>query len=114
MRKTNNSYTLSLSVDYVCINTDNQSIEPLDLAHDDIYALEWFHEQGYKARIEGNTLVISKDYGWGVIENRYVIIPNVEYHDYRENRNYKAGIASAKRFAMTHTLAILHRINAGY
>ena len=113
MRKTNKSYTLSLCVDYALITTDGDSAKAIDLATDDIYATEWLHTQGYKARIEGNTLVISKDYGWTVVENRYVIIPNIDYHDYRENRNYTAGIAAAKRFAMTHTLTIVNKINSG-
>ena len=113
MKKANKSYTLSLCVDYALITTDGDSIKALDLANDDIYATQWMHEQGYKAHIEGNTLVISKDYGWGKIESRYVIIPNIDYHVYRENRNYTAGIAAAKRFAMAHTLAIIRKINSG-
>lgn len=113
MKKTNKSYTLSLCVDYAPISTDSDSAKALDFAHDDIYATQWMHEQGYKARIEGNTLVIGKDYEWGKVESRYVIIPNIDYHNYRENRNYIAGIAAAKRFAMTHTLAIIRKINSG-
>ena len=113
MKKYNKSYTLSLCVDYALINTDNNSAMPLDLVNDDINAIQWFYEQGYKARIEGNVLVISKDYGWGKVDIRYVIIPNIEYHDYREGRNYAACIAMAKRFAMAHPLAIIHKINSG-
>ena len=113
MKKYNKSYTLSLCVDYALINTDNNSAMPLDLVNDDINAIQWFYEQGYKARIEGNVLVISKDYGWGKVDIRYVIIPNIEYHDYREGRNYAACIAMAKRFAMAHTLTIIHKINSG-
>ena len=113
MRKTNKSYTLSLCVDYALITTDGDSAKAIDLANDDIYATEWMHEQGYKARIEGNTLVISKDYGWTKVESRYVIIPSIDYHYYRENRNYTAGVTAAKRFAMAHTLAIIRRINSG-
>jgi hypothetical protein len=113
MRKTNKSYTLSLCVDYALITTDSDSAKAIDLAHDDIYATQWMHEQGYKACIEGNTLVISKDFGWTKAESRYVIIPNIDYHDYRENRNYTAGIAVAKRFAMAHTLTIIRKINSG-
>lgn len=113
MRKTNKSYTLALCVDYALITTDSDSAKAIDLAHDDICATQWLHEQGYKARIEGNTLVICKDYGWAKVESRYVIIPNVDYYDYRENRNYSACIAAAKRFAMTHTIAIVRKINSG-
>lgn len=113
MKKTNKSYTLSLSVEYMHIDTNCDSLSAMALTDDDIYATEWMHEQGYKARIEGNTLVISKDYSWGKSESRYVIIPNVDYYDYRANRNYTAGIATAKRFAMIHTLAIIRKINAG-
>ena len=113
MKKFNKSYTLALCVDYALVNTDDDSAMPLDLVNEDIGATQWFHEQGYKARIEGNTLVIGKDYGWAKLENRYVIIPNVEYNGYRENRNYAACIAMAKRFAMAHTLAIIHKINSG-
>ena len=113
MRKTNKSYTLSLCVDYMPIHMEGDSLNAMTLIDDDIYATEWMHEQGYKARIEGNTLVISKDYGWSKVETRYVIIPNVDYHDYRENRNYTAGIAAAKRFAMAHTLTIIRKINSG-
>lgn len=113
MKKFNKSYTLSLSVDYALIAIDNDSAMPLDLADEDICITQWFHEQGYKARIEGNTLVIGKNYRWGKVESRYVIIPNIDYHDYRANRNYAAGIAAAKRFAMAHTLAIVHKINSG-
>lgn len=113
MRKTNKSYTLSLCVDYMLITTNSDSAKAIDLAYEDICATQWLHEQGYKACIEGNTLVISKDYGWTKVESRYVIIPNIDYHDYRENRNYAAGIAAAKRFAMTHTLTIVNKINSG-
>lgn len=113
MKKTNKSYTLSLSVDYALIDTTGNTIDVLSLAHDDIYATDWMHEQGYKARIEGNTLVIAKNYGWGVIESRYVIVPSVDYHNYRENRNYSAILAVSRRFAMAHTIAIVHKINAG-
>ena len=113
MKKYNKSYTLSLCVDYAIINTDSNSAMPLDLVNDDINATQWFYEQGYKAHIEGNVLVISKDYGWGKVDNRYVIIPNVEYHGFREGRNYAACIAAAKRFAMAHTLTIIHKINSG-
>lgn len=111
MRRTNKSYTLSLSVNYVLVDTNGSNA--IDLANDDIYATDWYHEQGYKASIEGNTLVITKDYGWGKVSSRYVIIPDVHYHDYRENRNYTAGINAAKRFAMIHTLSILNKINSG-
>lgn len=113
MRKTNKSYTLALCVDYALITADSDSAKAINLADDDIYATKWLHEQGYKARIEGNTLVISKDFGWGKVENRYVIVPNVDYYDYRANRNYTACIAAAKRFAMTHTLTIVNKINSG-
>ena len=113
MKKFNKSYTLSLSVDYVPIADDEQSNSPLAFASDDIYATEWLHQQGYKARIAGNTLVVYKDYGWGKVESRYVIIPNVEYSSYRADRNYSYGVTVARRFAMTHTLAIIHKINAG-
>lgn len=113
MRKTNKSYTLSLCVDYMPIHMEGDSLNAMTLADDDIYAIDWMHEQGYKARIEGNTLVLGKDYGWGKVETRYVIIPNVDYFGYRENRNYTACIATAKRFAMIHTLAIVRKINAG-
>ena len=113
MKKTNKSYTLSLCVDYILITTDDDSAKAINLADDDIYATKWLHNQGYKARIEGNTLVISKDFGWSKVENRYVIIPNVDYYDYRANRNYTACIAAAKRFAMTHTLTIVNKINSG-
>ena len=113
MKKFNKSYTLALCVDYALINTDSNSAMPLDLVNDDINATQWLHEQGYKARIEGNVLVIDKDYGWGKVESRYVIIPNVEFNGYRENRNYAACIAAAKRFAMAHTLTIIHKINSG-
>lgn len=113
MKEFNKSCTLALCVDYALINTDNDSAMPLDLANEDIGATKWFHDQGYKAHIEGNTLVIGKDYGWGKVESRYVIIPNIEYHEYREGRNYAAIIAAAKRFAMAHTLTIIHKINSG-
>ena len=113
MKKFNKSYTLALCVNYALVNTDDDSAMPLDLVNEDIGATQWFYEQGYKARIEGNTLVIGKDYGWAKLENRYVIIPNVEYNGYRENRNYAACIAAAKRFAMAHTLTIIHKINSG-
>lgn len=113
MKKTNKSCTLSINVNYAFIDTDSDSTMPLSLVDDDIHATQWYHEQGYKARIEGNTLVISKDYGWGKVDSRYVIIPNVEYHGYREGRNYTAIIAAAKRFAMVHTLTIVHKINSG-
>lgn len=113
MRKTNKSYTLALCVDYALITTDSDSTKAIDLAHDDIYATKWLHDQGYKARIEGNTLVISKDYGWTKVDTRYVIVPNVDFYDYRANRNYSACIAAAKRFAMIHTIAIVNKINSG-
>ena len=113
MKKFNKSYTLSLSVNYVLITTDSDSITAIDLANDDIGATQWFHEQGYKAHIEGNVLVIGKDFGWTKVESRYVIIPDIDYHNYKENRNYTAIIAAAKRFAMAHTLAIVHKINSG-
>lgn len=113
MRKTNKSCTLALCVDYARITIDGDTAKALSLADDDIYAPQSLHQKGYKARIEGNTLVISKDYGWGKVESRYVIIPNIDYYGYRENRNYTAGIAAAKRFAMTHTLAIVRKINSG-
>lgn len=113
MRKTNKSYTLALCVDYALITTDSESTKAIDLAHDDIYATKWLHDQGYKARIEGNTLVISKDYGWTKVDTRYVIVPNVDFYDYRANRNYSACIAAAKRFAMIHTIAIVNKINSG-
>ena len=70
MKKYNKSYTLSLCVDYALVNTDDDSAMPLDFANEDIGATQWFHEQGYKARIEGNTLVIGKDYGWAKLDNR--------------------------------------------
>ena len=113
MKKYNKSYTLSLCVNYALITTDSDPANAIDLANDDIGATQWFHEQGYKAHIEGNTLVIGKDFGWAKVESRYVIIPDVDYHDYKENRNYTAIIAAAKRFAMAHTLAIVHKINSG-
>lgn len=113
MKKTNKSNTLSLCVNYALITTDSDSTKAIDLAHDDIYAIQWMHEQGYKARIEGNTLVIGKDCSWCKIESRYVIIPNIDYHCYREHRNYNACIAAAKRFAMAHTLGIIRKINSG-
>ena len=113
MKKFNKSYTLSLSVDYAHIDIDDNSANALSLVDEDIHVMDWYHEQGYKARIEGNTLVISKAYSWGKVESRYVIIPNIEYRSYQENRNYAAGIAAAKRFAMAHTLAIVHKINSG-
>lgn len=113
MRKTNKSYTLALSVNYALITTDSDSAKAIDLANDDICATQWLHSQGYKARIEGNTLVIGKDYGRVKVENRYVIVPDVDFYDYRANRNYNACIAAAKRFAMTHTLAIVRKINSG-
>lgn len=113
MKKFNKSYTLSLCVNYALITTDSNSITAIDLANDDIGATQWFHEQGYKAHIEGNVLVIGKDFGWSKVESRYVIIPDIEYHNYKENRNYTAIIAAAKRFAMAHTLAIVHKINSG-
>ena len=113
MKKFNKSYTLTLCVNYALITTDSDSITAIDLANDDIGATRWFHEQGYKAHIEGNVLVIGKDFGWTKVESRYVIIPDIDYHNYKENRNYTAIIAAAKRFAMTHTLAIVHKINSG-
>ena len=113
MKKFNKSYTLSLCVNYALITADGDSAQAIDLANDDIGATQWFYEQGYKARIEGNVLVIGKDFGWAKVESRYVIIPDIDYHDYRENRNYAACIAAAKRFAMAHTLAIVHKINSG-
>ena len=113
MKKANKSYTLSLCVDYALITTDSDSAKAIDLAHDDIHATEWLHTQGYKAHIEGNVLVIGKDCGWCKVESRYVIIPNIDYHCYRPNRNYTAGIAAAKRFAMAHTLTIIRKINSG-
>lgn len=113
MKKTNKSCTLSINVNYAFIDTDSDSAMPLSLVDDDIHATQWLHEQGYKAHIEGNTLVVSHDYGWGKVESRYVIIPSIDYHNYRENRNYTAIIAMAKRFAMAHTLAIIHKINSG-
>lgn len=113
MKKTNKSRTVSLSVEYMLIHTTKDSTNALVLADDDIYATEWLYENGYKARVEGNTLVISKNYGWGKVEHRYVIIPNVEYRNYREHRNYAVGIEVAKRFAMAHTLAVIRKINAG-
>lgn len=113
MKKFNKSYTLSLCVNYALITTDSDSITAIDLANDDIGATQWFHEQGYKAHIEGNVLVIGKDFGWTKVESRYVIIPDIDYLNYKENRNYTAIIAAAKRFAMAHTLAIVHKINSG-
>ena len=113
MKKFNKSYTLTLCVNYALITTDSDSITAIDLANDDIGATQWFHEQGYKAHIEGNVLVIGKDFGWSKVESRYVIIPDIDYHNYKENRNYTAIIAAAKRFAMAHTLAIVHKINSG-
>ena len=113
MKKFNKSYTLSLCVNYALITTDSDSTTAIDLASDDIGATRWFHEQGYKAHIEGNVLVIGKDFGWTKVEDRYVIIPDIDYHNYKENRNYTAIIAAAKRFAMAHTLAIVHKINSG-
>ena len=113
MKKFNKSYTLTLCVNYALITTDSDSITAIDLANDDIGATQWFHEQGYKAHIEGNVLVIGKDFGWTKVEDRYVIIPDIDYHNYKENRNYTAIIAAAKRFAMAHTLAIVHKINSG-
>ena len=113
MKKFNKSYTLSLCVNYAHIDTDSDSNTAIDLANDDIGAIQWFHEQEYKAHIEGNVLVIGKDYGWTKVESRYVIIPDIDYHNYKENRNYTAIIAAAKRFAMAHTLAIVHKINSG-
>ena len=113
MEKTNKSFTLSLRVEYVLITTSGDPAQAIDLASDDIGATQWFHEQGYKAHIEGNVLVIGKDFGWTKVEDRYVIIPDIDYHDYKENRNYTAIIAAAKRFAMAHTLAIVHKINSG-
>lgn len=111
MKKTNKSGTLSLSVSYVYVYTDTPN--DIAFADEDIHAIDWYHGQGYKASIEGNTLVITKDYGWGKVSSRYVIVPDIHYHSYRENRNYKACIESAKRFAMIHTLSILNRINSG-
>lgn len=113
MEKTNKSYTLSLCVNYALITTDSDPANAIDLANDDIGTTQWFHEQGYKAHIEGNVLVIGKNIGWGKVESRYVIVPNINYHNYRENRNYTAIIAAAKRFAMAHTLTIIHKINSG-
>ena len=113
MRKTNKSYTLALYVNYALITTDSESTKAISFADDDICATKWLHSQGYKARIEGNTLVIGKDYGWGKVENRYVIVPDVDFYDYRANRNYNACIAAAKRFAMIHTLGIIRKINSG-
>lgn len=113
MKKTNKSRTVSLSVEYMLIHTTKDSTNALALADDDIYATEWLYKNGYKARVEGNTLVISKSYGWGKVEHRYVIIPNVEYHSYREHRDYHAGVETAKRFAMLRTMAIIRKINAG-
>lgn len=113
MRKTNKSYTLSLCVDYALIDTTDKSADPLFFADDDIYATEWMHQQGYKARIEGNTLVLCKDYGWGKVESRYLILPRVDFHDYRENRNYSAINAVCKRLAMAHTIAIIRKVNGG-
>ena len=113
MKKTNKSCTLSISVNYAFIDADSDSAMALELANDDIYATSWLHEQGYKAHIEGNTLVVSKDYGWSKVESRYVIIPSIDYHDYREDRNYAAIIAAAKRFAMAHTLTVIRKINSG-
>ena len=113
MEKTNKSFTLSLRVEYVLITASGDPAQAIDLACDDIGATQWFHEQGYKAHIEGNVLVIGKDFGWTKVEDRYVIIPDIDYHNYKENRNYTAIIAAAKRFAMAHTLAIVHKINSG-
>ena len=113
MKKYNKSYTLSLCVNYALITTDSDSTTAIDLANDDIGATQWFHEQAYKAHIEGNVLVIGKDFGWTKVESRYVIIPDIDYHNYKENRNYTAIIAAAKRFAMAHTLVIVHKINSG-
>ena len=113
MKKINKSCTLSLCVNYALITTDSDSANAIDLANDDIGATKWFHEEGYKAHIEGNVLVIGKDFGWSKVESRYVIIPDIDYHGYKENRNYTAIIAAAKRFAMAHTLVIIHRINSG-
>ena len=113
MEKINKSCTLSLCVNYVLIATDSDPADAVDLASDDIRATRWFYEQGYKAHIEGNVLVIGKDFGWAKVESRYVIIPDIGYHGYKGNRNYTAIIAAAKRFAMAHTLAIVHKINSG-
>ena len=113
MEKTNKSFTLSLRVEYVLITTSGDPTQAIDLASDDIGATQWFHEHGYKAHIEGNVLVIGKDFGWTKVESRYVIIPDIDYHNYKENRNYTAIIAAAKRFAMIHTIAIVHKINSG-
>ena len=113
MKKTNKSYTLSLSVEYALIADDDKPTSPIPFVNDDIYATQWLHDQGYKAYIKGNTLVVYKDYGWAKVESRYVIIPNVEYHDYKADRNYTHGLTVARRFAMAHTIAIVHKINAG-
>lgn len=114
MQRTTKSYRLTLCVNYAPVYTEGNDLDIITLTNDDIYATGWMHEQGYKASIEGNTLVISKDWGWGCkTTDRYVIIPDIQYHDYREGRNYTAIMKTAKRLAMMHTLAVVRKINSG-
>lgn len=115
MKIHNRDYTVSLSVEFMRINAVNSdaSLNALTLADSDLYATKWLHDNGYKARLEGNVLVVSKPYGSLLAEDRYVVIPNVEYHEFREYRNYRAGVEAAKKFAMLRTMAIIRKINAG-
>lgn len=114
MKTYNKHYTISLSVEFMRIDTNSDAgVNAFTLADDDLYATKWLHANGYKARLEGNVLVVSKAYETLTVEHQYVVIPNVEYHDYREHRDYRAGVEAAKKFAMLRTMAVIRKINAG-
>lgn len=113
MKKYNNR--TSLEVSYVLIS---RTAERLEWSNDDVAISDYFHSQGYKAHIEGNILVISKPYPWGgECRLEYVIIPNYDgltYHINDTSTRYGRAMQAAENFAMTHTVRIVRRVNAGF
>lgn len=104
----------SLEVRYVLISRNSDRLE---WSNDDIAISDYFHTNGYRAHIEGNILVISKPYPWGgECRLEYVIIPDYDgltYKPHASNERYGRAMRIAEGFAMTHTVRIVRRVNAG-
>lgn len=111
MKKYNNR--TSLEVRYVLVD---RHAERLVWSDDDLAISDYFHDNGYKAHIEGNILVISKVYPWGGTSKlEYVIIPefSITPHTWDSTSRYGRAMQIAENFAMAHTMQIIRRINAG-
>lgn len=100
-----------VTVTYVCINRTMESVANMPIPSDSGLSIpDYLHERGYRARIEGNVVVVISPYDF---EEHYVIATDVDFCNHNSNRNWEAAMASVRRLAMMHTVNIVRIINNG-